>query len=145
MKTRIYLDQCAFNRPFDSQDNIRNRLETIAKLHIQQGIKDGKYELVWSYMSDYENHNNPNSENRNAIQLWESYATFRCLSSVLIPYLAKEIECKGIRSKDALHIACAIESNCEYFITTDKKLENKTIDNILIVNPINFIQIMEEI
>ena len=41
---RIYLDQCAFNRPFDDQDNIKNKLETAAKLHIQQNIKDGKEE-----------------------------------------------------------------------------------------------------
>ena len=28
MMIKIYLDQCAYNRPFDNQDNIKNRLET---------------------------------------------------------------------------------------------------------------------
>ncbi|MCD4693261.1 MAG: hypothetical protein K8R79_10125 [Calditrichales bacterium] len=29
---------------------------------------------------------------------------------------------KGLKSKDALHVSCAIEADCEYFITTDDKL-----------------------
>jgi len=64
---RIYLDHCAYNRPFDDQNNIRNQLETSAKLYIQDQIKQGKYDLVWSYMSDFENNNNPNIENKNTI------------------------------------------------------------------------------
>jgi hypothetical protein len=38
-------------------------LETSAKLYIQDQIKKEKYDLVWSYMSDLENSNNPNIEN----------------------------------------------------------------------------------
>jgi hypothetical protein len=59
---KIYLDHYAYNRPFDDQSNIKNQLETIAKLYIQDQIKQGKYELVWSYMSDFENSNNPNGK-----------------------------------------------------------------------------------
>jgi hypothetical protein len=57
---RIYLDHCAYNRPFDDQGNIKNQLETTAKLYIQNQIRKGKYDLVWSYMSDFENESNPN-------------------------------------------------------------------------------------
>jgi predicted nucleic acid-binding protein len=46
----------------------------------------------------------------------------------------------GIKENDALHIACAIKSGCAYFITTDDKLTNKDIENIKIVNPIDFIR-----
>lgn len=49
---------------------------------------------------------------------------------------------KGIKSKDALHLACAIEAECNYFITTDGKILNKSIDNIIIVDPINFVRIL---
>jgi len=51
---------------------------------------------------------------------------------------------KGIRANDALHIACAIDSRCEYFITTDAGLTNKEIDGIKIINPIDFVRKMEE-
>jgi len=47
---------------------------------------------------------------------------------------------KGVRENDALHVACAIESQCEYFITTDDGLLNKDIENIKIINPIDFVR-----
>ena len=61
---RIYLDHCAYNRPFDDQKDIKIQLETSAKLYIQDKIRQGKYDLVWSYISDFENSCNPNIENK---------------------------------------------------------------------------------
>ena len=52
---RLYLDNCAFNRPFDDQSHIRIRLEAEAKLYIQERIQEGKAERVWSYILDIEN------------------------------------------------------------------------------------------
>lgn len=141
---RIYLDQCAYNRPFDDQSNIKTQLETLAKLYIQEQIRQGKYDLIWSYMSDFENSNNPNIENKKSIQLWEEISKYKCKSSEQSLAQGKLIERKGIRANDALHIACALESNCDYFITTDLSLSRKKIEGIKIVNPIDFIQIMEE-
>jgi len=105
---------------------------------------EGKYDLVWSYMSDFENNHNPNIENKKSIQLWESIAKLKCKSSKNIAILGNKIEKKGIRSKDALHIACAVESKCEYFITTDTGLLNKSIGWIKTLNPIDFVRKMEE-
>lgn len=50
----------------------------------------------------------------------------------------------GIKYKDACHVACAIYANCEYFITTDKRLLKYKSDKIKLVNPIDFIDILEE-
>ena len=142
---RIYLDHCSYNRPFDDQSNIKNQLETAAKLFIQDQIRQGTYDLVWSYMSDYENNNNPIVENRNSIQSWEAMAKYKCKSSEDILLRGAEIEQEGIRASDALHIACAIESQCEYFITTDLGLINKKIKEIQIINPIDFVRMTEEL
>jgi len=141
---KVYLDNCAYNRPFDDQGNIKIQLETSAKLYIQDQIKQGKYDLVWSYMSDFENSKNPNIENKNSIQMWKTLAKFKCKSSDNILKLGNKIEQKRIRANDALHIACAVESQCDYFITTDVGLVNKEIENIKIINPIDFIRKMEE-
>jgi hypothetical protein len=141
---RIYLDHCAYNRPFDDQNNIKNQLETSAKLHIQDQIRQGKYDLVWSYMSDFENNNNPNIENNKSIQIWENISKYKCKSSEHILMQGSKIAGKGIRANDALHIACAIESQCDYFITTDAGLTNKEIEGIKIINPIDFVRRMEE-
>jgi predicted nucleic acid-binding protein len=141
---KIYLDHCAYNRPFDDQNNIKNQLETSAKLHIQDMIKQGKYDLVWSYMSDFENAKNPYAENKKAVQLWENISKYKCKSSEKILAQGGKIEKKGIRASDALHIACAIESQCGYFITTDAGLTNKKIEGIKIINPIDFVRKTEE-
>ena len=140
---RIYLDHCAFNRPFDDQKNIKTQLETNAKLYIQDQIKQGKYDLVWSYMSDFENFNNPIIENKNTIQLWENIAKYKCKSSENIFIQGKKLEQIGVKANDALHIACAIESQCRFFITTDTGLLNKKIEEIQIINPIDFIRIYD--
>lgn len=71
---RIYMDNCCFNRPFDDQSKIRIRLETEAKLYIQEKIINKEIELAWSYIIDYENQFNPFEERRNAIDKWKSHA-----------------------------------------------------------------------
>jgi len=136
---RIYLDACSYNRPFDDQSQIKVRLETEAKLYIQSGIHERKYSLVWSYILDMENNENPYEEKRNAIAPWKDIADIYCPSSDEIVSAGREIMRHGIKPKDALHIACAIKCGCDYFITTDKALLSKNIANIQIANPIDFL------
>jgi predicted nucleic acid-binding protein len=140
---KIYLDICCYNRPFDDQSQMKIQLETVAKLHIQSVVRQNVYELVWSYMLDYENSNNPYEEKQNAIQVWKNIARHYCKSSPSILQEGKNIEKLGIMSKDALHIACALHSKCNYFITTDLKLLKKKIDGIKLINPIDFVREVE--
>ena len=53
---------------------------------------------------------------------------------------AKSIEQLGIKTKDAMHIACALDAGADYFITTDKKILNKTVQGITIINPMEFVR-----
>jgi predicted nucleic acid-binding protein len=119
------------------------RLETSAKLYIQNEIRNGVYELVWSFMNDIENNDNPYDDRRSSIQKWESIAKYNCETSTEILKIGKSIEQLKIKPKDSLNIACAIVSNCDYFITTDTKLLNKIVEGIKIINPIDFIVEME--
>ncbi|MDR1700220.1 MAG: hypothetical protein LBR68_03420 [Lachnoclostridium sp.] len=142
-KLKIYLDICSYNRPFDDQSQMKIRLETEAKLYIQEGIRKHNYSMVWSYMLDFENHNNPYEDRKRAILLWKDIADEYCTSSDDILTLGEELMQYGIKECDSLQIACAIKSDCDYFITTDRKLLNKPITSITIINPINFILEME--
>jgi hypothetical protein len=45
-KLRVYLDNCCFNRPYDDQSHLVIRLETEAKIQIQNSTKSGEIELV---------------------------------------------------------------------------------------------------
>ena len=47
---------------------------------------------------------------------------------------------KGLKVKDAIHIACAAEAKCDYFLTTDIGILKKNIDIIKVLNPIDFIR-----
>lgn len=99
----VYLDNCMFNRPFDEQADMRVWLETQAKLHIQNLIREQKLRLIWSYMLDFENDFNPYHDRRFAIGKWRNLAFTDIEES---PELIKEAEFfkdLGIRDKDALH------------------------------------------
>ena len=139
---RVYLDNCTFNRPFDDQTQIRIRLETEAKLYIQEKIRDGTLELVWSYILDYENLANPFEERRNTIQNWKARALIDVDADLEILAKANILREIGLRNKDALHLACAIAAKCDYFVTTDDLLLKKTIDleDITVIDPPNFIR-----
>jgi len=142
---KIYLDICAYNRPFDDQSQMKIRLETEAKLFIQAAVRNGEYSLCWSFMLDYENSKSPYEEKRSAIAPWKKIADDFCPPNESIRSRGKEIMECGIKSNDALHIACAIENRCDYFITTDKKLTNKNFENIKIINPIDFVRETEDL
>ena len=51
---RVYLDNCCYNRPFDDQDQLKVRLETVTKLAVQLMMATGIVEYAWSKALDYE-------------------------------------------------------------------------------------------
>ena len=60
-KIKVYLDNCAYNRPYDDQSQAKIELETQAKLKIQRMIENQQIELASSYMSLYECGENPDA------------------------------------------------------------------------------------
>jgi predicted nucleic acid-binding protein len=94
-------------------------------------------------MLDTENSANPDDDKKVTISLWKDIADYYCPSSDDILKVGSNIMELGIKAKDALHLACAVSSGCDYFITTDDKLNNKIISGIRIINPIDFVREME--
>jgi predicted nucleic acid-binding protein len=144
---KVYLDNCVFNRPFDDQSQIRIKLETEAKFYIQTLIKQHQLVLVWSYIIDLENAYNPFIERRNAIESWQTLAQVDISETENVLSTAHWVQTFGLKSKDALHIACAIEAAADYFITTDDLLIKKAgaLDKIRVVNPLDFIDCIGEV
>lgn len=143
---KIYLDNCSYNRPYDDQTQIRIHLETEAKLHIQNMIKNKEVELVTSFMLDYENAKNRFNHKRQAISEFMSSNESYFIGenrSVEASNIAKEIVKTGVKSADALHIACAILADSDYFITTDDRLLKYQPEKIQIVTPGEFIRRLE--
>ena|SRR3989337_3812110 len=142
---KVYLDVNIYNRPFDDQGQVRIRLETIAIFSIMQNIKSKELSLIWSFIIDYENSINPHDDVRQEVELLSSLASKTIVPGDAIATQAKKFESKGIKPRDALHIACALEAGADYFLTCDDKLIKKAsqISGLKILNPIRFIEEME--
>ena len=137
---KVYLDNCCFNRPFDDQASLVVYMETEAKLHVQDLIRQDELKLCWSFVLDYENGMNPFDEVRNRIAAWKTLARDDCNLSNEIASKAAQLMSLGLRQMDASHIACAIYLGADYFLTTDKKVLNKRIAEIPVINPIDFVR-----
>ena len=140
---KIHLDNCCFNRPYDDQTQLRIELETKAKLYVQQHIIDKKLELVISSMSKYEASKNPYEERKTIIKDFFNFATNVVTSSPSVRVMAKTFSDNGLKTKDAAHLAFAVEGGCDYFLTTDDRLLKYKDDRISIMNPVEFINILE--
>ncbi len=138
---RIYLDNCCFNRPFDDQTQLKISLETQAKIQIQKEIKQGKHELIWSSMLDYENRVNPFDVRKNSIAPWRNIAS-RVIMIKEAPSIitnAEEFVKQGLHRKDALHCACAQYAECDCLLTVDNRFLKVKVDNMKVMSPIEFI------
>jgi len=143
-KLKLYLDNCCFNRPFDDQSQLLVRLETEAKLFIQTGIKNGTFELVWSYILDIESDANPYPRRRKSVQAWKALAVTDIEESEELLVLMESFEKRRLKPCDALHLAAAVVASADFFITVDRGILNKPINEIRVMNPEKFVRYYEE-
>ena len=145
---KLYLDNCCYNRPYDSQTSFKVSMETRAKLHIQEEIRQGKYELVTSYMTEYENSQNSDAMKREAIKEYQeehntSYVPIERREE--LQQKIDEIMGFNIAYKDATHAACAIYAECDYLLTTDIRFQKRYKGGeVKILNPLEFVHLVEE-
>lgn len=118
------------------------RLETEAKLFIQKLIRQKIIDLVWSSMLDFENDKNPANEKAERIRCWKNYAVSSVTLNAAIWNTSVALQKIGLKPEDSIHIACAIDGKAEYFVTTDKRILNKPITGIQVINPIYFVDIL---
>ena len=119
---RLYLDLCCFNRPFDDQSQTRVRFETEAKLALQEHVRSGRVEIVWSYILDFENNQNPFLERAESITAWRDLATLQVSESELTFTTARQVGALGVKAYDALHVGCAVAGGAAIFVSTDDAL-----------------------
>ena len=144
---RIYLDNCAYNRPYDELTQLTVSLEAQAKLQIQSWIRKGKFELVSSEILMLEISDCPFEVRRKGITEYikeNSSIHVGADNNRKVDETAKEIMLTGVKYKDACHIASALIAKCEYFISTDKRLPKSHSDRIRLLNPVQFVSETEE-
>jgi len=135
---RIYLDNCALQRPLDDKSNLRNRFESEAIMGLFELIEQKKLELVNSDVLLFELNNTPDPER---IEFGKKVLSL-CFETIpltsLIIKKAIEFEKAGIKPIDALHLSTANLNNIKYLCTCDDKfLKNsqkiKSIGTIVIL------------
>ena len=113
---------------------------------IQRAIADGSLELSTSFMLVTENSRCPNrmakEYNLSFIRSFEAVYVSRKEKESFRP-LVDEIVSAGIKPADAIHIACAIVSKCDYLITTDGRMLKFDDPRIKIITPTEMVYIME--
>ena len=140
---KVYLDNCCYNRPYDTQAQLRISMETQAKLMIQELISAGELVLVASFVIAYEQSRNPFQERReNILAFIKQHAGIIVDTDKLdeIRELAGPIMETGIKRLDAYHIACALYAECDCLFSVDDRLLKYRTDRLRIMNPMDFIR-----
>ena len=148
---KIYFDMNIYNRIFDDQTQMRIRFESMAIDILFELVEKKKYELIWSFILEYENSRSPFIERKLNIKSISTLCKETIAPNDNIKLMAKDIvENSNTKSKDALHLASAVDGNCIYFITCDDKFIktvernraslNNIIKDIKLYNPIDFLR-----
>jgi predicted nucleic acid-binding protein len=141
---KVYLDTNVWCRPFDAQTQDKIRKETEAFFEILEGAYyQKKYVIIGSLILEDEIEQIKGREKRGAVKaiagMFVAQKTGKFSKS-----LQKEIKALGLKDKDAMHLAFAIDTS-DYFITCDDEILNRSKEikdryRIKVVNPVGFIK-----
>ena len=142
--SRIYLDVCCLNRPFDDQRQNRIRLEAEAVLLILGRCEAGAWQWLSSAVVEEEVNNTPSSERRSRVRnMLSGVQSTVALTDVAIAR-AQELKAMGFRTYDALHLACAEQATVDIFLTTDDRVlriatRHTAQLKVRVANPLNWL------
>ena len=120
--TKIYLDTCCLNRPFDDQTQTRIRLEAEAVLAIFSQIEIGEWDWVGSDVLKDEVEQTPDTQKLSRVSLLLDFIEDNIEIGEKEIKRAKILRKKGFQLFDALHIASAESAKADVFLSTDDRL-----------------------
>ncbi|MBP5544062.1 MAG: PIN domain-containing protein [Kiritimatiellae bacterium] len=117
-------------------------METEAKLHVQYLMRTGVLEYVWSDMLVVEAGDCPIIDQREKILSWRHGASVFVEITAEIERNAGLIMDLGVKTGDALHLACAAYAKCDWFFTVDRGILKKVnnIGAMRVANPLRYIE-----
>ena len=144
----IYLDYNCFQRGFDDPRQIKIQLEALACEEIFKLAEREKVTLIWSFMHEDENMLCPFIERKLAVSRLVALCKTRIGPEKEIYSLAIKFQQKTeLSAKDAIHLAGAVYSKSDYFISCDKELIKRAQRlglAITIMNPVDYIRKVEK-
>lgn len=122
---RVYLDICCLNRPFDDARQLRIHLESEAVLGIIAAQEQRQIEIVSSDALAHENDLNPNPDRRRHVRSVLEQCTVSAQMNPSVIVSASAFVKLGFSPIDSLHLACAIDSSCDFLCTCDDNFLRK--------------------
>jgi predicted nucleic acid-binding protein len=141
--TRIYFDNCCYNRPFDDQTQERIYLESEAILSILKRGERQQFEILGSPILQLEMDQMRDEEKQQKVKhLYQIVSHEIPYTSVAKTRTEEIMNQSNIRTFDSLHIAIAEHAEAHVLLTTDDKLEKMAANldlKVRVVNPLKFI------
>lgn len=144
----LYLDMNIYKRPFDDQSQMRIRLETVAITMIFSLVESGRLSARWSFVLDYENSRDPILERREFVARVAQVCRGTIEPDEAIRSLARTLaDTHEMQGRDALHVAAAELSGCDYLVTCDdrlvrqgRRLKEQGVLTLVVINPVELLQ-----
>ncbi|CAK0761714.1 PINc domain-containing protein [Gammaproteobacteria bacterium] len=143
---RIYLDMCCLQRPMDDQTHLRIHLEAEAILGILAWCEVGSADLLNSVALNYEVDHNPHPARKAFVQETLLKSNLIIQASYSVEQRARSYTAHGIKVLDALHLACAVEAQANYFCTCDDRFFRRAkqikTGQTKVVSPLELIEVI---
>lgn len=144
---RVYLDTCSIQRPLDTLDQTRLRLEAEAVLGILERVRADTIELVSSTILEMEVLRNPHPVRREHGEQVLSLAASVAVVNESVARKASVFVSYGIKATDALHLAVAEASSVDYFCTCDDRFLRRAQQipdlHMVVISPLPLIEGLE--
>jgi len=142
---KVYLDNCALNRPFDDQSQERIRIETEAVVLVLSHLERKDWIWLGSQALEFEIEKTPDPELRSRLKRITSYISQSVDMGPQELERARELEKAGFIGFDAIHLACAESGKADIFLTTDNRLLKKAKQqakelSVKVENPLDWIK-----
>jgi predicted nucleic acid-binding protein len=102
----------------------------------------GKYRIIGSFAVVSEISQNPKKERRRIEKLYNLIKSGEAQVTTQCGVRAQELQSKGLKVMDSLHLAAAEEAGADYLLTVDKEFIKKcsrpNFTTVKVINPINF-------
>lgn len=120
--SKIYLDNCVLNRPFDDQSQERIRLETEAIILLLSRLERKEWTWLGSQALELEIDKTPDAEQQSRLRRVTEFIGVKIEIGEKELQRANELQRLGFVGFDAVHLACAENGKADVFLTTDDRL-----------------------
>jgi predicted nucleic acid-binding protein len=142
---KVYLDMCAWKRPFDDQTQGRILIETTAVIRILDAADAGILTLCNSVALEAENQRNTNRQRRERVGVLLASTGRAAPASPEILSRAEHLAQRGFGDLDALHLAFAEHLHADYFATVDDEMLARSAKTKLGVKVTDVIDLLREL